>query len=93
MHSHPNVLRFFGLCKLHQPVEGWAFVTEYMSNGSLKDFLVEQGEALGVRQLFGFARSAAAGMLHLSNQTPPILHRTIFLFLSMYVCQLLHIPL
>lgn len=55
---------------------GWAFVTEYMSNGSLKDFLVKSGATLKTHQLYAFARKAAAGMLHLSNQIPPILHRT-----------------
>ena len=73
--GHPNVLRFFGVCQLRNQM---AFVTEFMNNGSLKRYLLKHSTNLTQPLLFHFARSAAAGMLHLSNMTPPVLHRMNF---------------
>jgi len=74
-HGHPNVIRFFSICKMEAPVAGWGIVTEYLSNGSLKSFLELHGATLKRFQLLAFAKAAAAGMLHLASQQPPVLHR------------------
>lgn len=52
-----------------------AFITEFMVNGSLKQYLLKNGPSLPQPLLCHFARSAAAGMLHLSSMVPPVLHR------------------
>jgi hypothetical protein len=52
-----------------------ALITEFMPNGSLKNYLVKHASSMPQTHLFHFARSAAAGMLHLSSMTPPVLHR------------------
>lgn len=70
--GHPNVLRFFGVSRLGGRL---ALVTEYMANGNLRAFLHERGAGLSRRVLLSFAKSAAAGMLHLASLSPPILHR------------------
>lgn len=71
--AHPNVLRFFGVCNLGEQM---ALITEFMIHGSLKQYLIKNATQITPRLLLHFARSASAGMLHLSSMTPPVLHRT-----------------
>lgn len=56
-------------------VRGLAIITEFMENGALNTFLAQRCTTLIPYQLLSFARGAAAGMLHLASQQPPILHR------------------
>jgi hypothetical protein len=72
--GHPNVLRFFGISRVEHG-QRLALVMEYLSNGSLRAFLQARGPTLSRRVLLSFAKSAAAGMLHLASHSPPILHR------------------
>ena len=70
--GHPNVLRFFGISRVQSRL---ALVMEYLSNGNLRAFLHVRGASLSRRVLLSFAKSTAAGMLHLASHSPPILHR------------------
>jgi hypothetical protein len=70
--GHPNVLRFFGVCRLGEQL---AIITEYMPNGCLKTYLANNAPWLPPSHLYHFAHSAAAGMWHLSSMRPPVLHR------------------
>lgn len=64
---HPNCVSFYGV--VYNQRETY-IVTEFMPNGSLRDFLhatTEKGQVLPEKMALGFARDVAAGMLYLSS--------------------------
>ena len=77
---HPNVVAFYGVLE-GGAAEPPCVVTELCARGSLLDVL-RGGKAgaaaaaeLTWRRRLGLALDAAAGMLHLHEQAPPVLHR------------------
>ena len=70
---HPNIVAFMGLCTAPP-----AIVTELCARGSLTDVLKaakRDPASLPWPRRLQMAIGAAAGMHHLHNQSPPIVHR------------------
>ena len=67
---HPNCVTFYGI---YQEDFYLYLITEYMPDGSLRDFLQAHPGAVPLKMLLGFAQDVAAGMKYLSSLG--ILHR------------------
>eukprot|EP00727_Mastigamoeba_balamuthi_P009239 m51a1_g4938 putative serine threonine protein kinase (1249) ;mRNA; r:296879-300700 len=71
---HPNLLMLMGFCET--PAE-LIVVCEYMSGGSLKDFLAKNRGQLGIFALIAIAYDAVKGIAYLHAAKPPIVHGNI----------------
>jgi len=68
--QHKNVVRFIGACT--KPPQ-FCIITEYMSGGSLYDFVHKQHNVLNLRTLLKFAVDVCRGMCYLHERG--IIHR------------------
>ncbi|CAL4904088.1 unnamed protein product [Urochloa decumbens] len=68
--QHPNVVRFIGACT--KPPQ-FCIITEYMSGGSLYDFVHKQHNVLNLTALLKFAVDVCRGMCYLHERG--IIHR------------------
>ncbi|XP_067142993.1 tyrosine-protein kinase Fer-like [Centruroides vittatus] len=64
-YSHPNIVKFIGICVQKQPV---MIVMELVPGGSLLNFLRLQGVTLTVPQLIAMCTDTAAGMEYLESK-------------------------
>jgi len=69
---HPNIITFYGICT--EPGK-YAMVMEYMPKGSLFSVLQNSDEDLTWSIRWHIAHDIGAGILHLHQHNPPILHR------------------
>eukprot|EP01113_Clastostelium_recurvatum_P027404 TRINITY_DN3304_c0_g1_i4.p1 TRINITY_DN3304_c0_g1~~TRINITY_DN3304_c0_g1_i4.p1 ORF type:complete len:1640 (-),score=340.10 TRINITY_DN3304_c0_g1_i4:13-4932(-) len=71
---HPNIVQFLGACT---SLDHQVIVTEWMSGGSLRQFLVDHFKMLDryPQQRLKMALDIARGMTYLHDRPQPILHR------------------
>eukprot|EP01112_Ceratiomyxa_fruticulosa_P015698 TRINITY_DN4655_c0_g2_i1.p1 TRINITY_DN4655_c0_g2~~TRINITY_DN4655_c0_g2_i1.p1 ORF type:complete len:855 (-),score=165.24 TRINITY_DN4655_c0_g2_i1:85-2649(-) len=69
--NHPNIIRFYGACTKKSP---YCLVTELYPKGSVST-LFRAGVELSWKVIVGFARDAAAGIMHLHSEE--LIHRDI----------------
>lgn len=70
--SHPQIVRFYGLCSMEKPVY---VITELMKHGNLLDYFRNEGKSLKCPQLIDIAAQVAAGMAYLGKQN--VIHRNL----------------
>eukprot|EP01119_Soliformovum_irregulare_P011958 TRINITY_DN3068_c0_g2_i4.p1 TRINITY_DN3068_c0_g2~~TRINITY_DN3068_c0_g2_i4.p1 ORF type:complete len:563 (-),score=126.07 TRINITY_DN3068_c0_g2_i4:24-1712(-) len=63
LRKHPNVCKLFGVCT--NPSNPFCIITEYMSEGSLWDFLTKGNIKLTKEMTTTFCKDTASGMTHL----------------------------
>eukprot|EP00054_Salpingoeca_dolichothecata_P016216 m.94704 g.94704 ORF g.94704 m.94704 type:complete len:502 (-) comp21875_c0_seq1:229-1734(-) len=62
---HPKLIQLYAVCTDQEPIY---IVTELMTNGSLLDYLHQEGRKLRIPQLVDMAAQVAAGMAYLESQ-------------------------
>ncbi|XP_073298713.1 probable serine/threonine-protein kinase PBL11 [Primulina huaijiensis] len=77
--KHNNTVRLVGFCEENGPKAAKILVYEYVSNGSLLDYIMGRGgRSLTWRQRVDIAIGAAKGIAHLHDEVKPgIIHRDI----------------
>ena len=63
--SHPQIVRFYGLCSTEEPVY---VITELMKHGNLLDYFGGEGKSLKRPQLIDIAAQVASGMAYLEEK-------------------------
>eukprot|EP00727_Mastigamoeba_balamuthi_P006909 m51a1_g2839 putative flag-tagged protein kinase domain of mitogen-activated protein kinase kinase kinase (2521) ;mRNA; r:264462-273306 len=71
---HPNLLMLMGYCETRNELY---VVSEYMSGGSLKEYLARNRGQLGVFSLIAMAFDVVKGIAYLHASKPPIVHGSI----------------
>eukprot|EP00727_Mastigamoeba_balamuthi_P004017 m51a1_g13612 putative pas domain-containing protein tyrosine kinase (527) ;mRNA; r:174-1925 len=71
---HPNLLMLMGYCETRKEL---FVVSEYMSGGSLKEYLARNRGQLGVFSLIAMAFDVVKGIAYLHASKPPIVHGSI----------------
>eukprot|EP00727_Mastigamoeba_balamuthi_P006893 m51a1_g2824 hypothetical protein (992) ;mRNA; f:189925-194680 len=71
---HPNLLMLMGYCETRNEL---LVVSEYMSGGSLKEYLARNRGQLGVFSLIAMAFDVVKGIAYLHASKPPIVHGSI----------------
>eukprot|EP00727_Mastigamoeba_balamuthi_P006905 m51a1_g2835 putative flag-tagged protein kinase domain of mitogen-activated protein kinase kinase kinase (1274) ;mRNA; f:247238-251146 len=71
---HPNLLMLMGYCETQNELY---VVSEYMSGGSLKEYLARNRGQLGVFSLIAMAFDVVKGIAYLHASKPPIVHGSI----------------
>eukprot|EP00727_Mastigamoeba_balamuthi_P006926 m51a1_g2854 putative serine threonine-protein kinase ctr1 (2517) ;mRNA; f:310360-327386 len=71
---HPNLLMLMGYCETQKELY---VVSEYMSGGSLKEYLARNRGQLGVFSLIAIAFDVVKGIAYLHASKPPIVHGSI----------------
>eukprot|EP00727_Mastigamoeba_balamuthi_P006908 m51a1_g2838 putative pas domain-containing protein tyrosine kinase (1160) ;mRNA; f:256716-261158 len=71
---HPNLLMLMGYCETRNELY---VVSEYMSGGSLKEYLARNRGQLGVFSLIAIAFDVIKGIAYLHASKPPIVHGSI----------------
>ena len=65
--DHPNLLKFYGICTLEEPI---FMITESMKYGVLLDYLRKgDGKSLKLPELIGMAAQVAGGMAYLEEHS------------------------